>query len=74
MPKHQDKEPTTVLISPIPLNSPDEKHMCSIFRLSFFFFFFLLKQEEVGEGVKFDSGPEIKTDIHKWTIIGGKVS
>lgn len=46
--------------------------MCS--RFSLHFFPLLLKQEEVGEGVKFDSGPEIKTDTHKWAIIGGKVS
>lgn len=38
-----------------------------------FEFFSLLKQE-VGEGVKFDSGPEIKSDTHKRAVIGGKVS
>lgn len=31
--KARETEPVTVLISLMPLKSPDEKHMCSIFRL-----------------------------------------
>lgn len=64
---------TKPVISDFPHPSKQPRWKAPVFQ-SKALILFLLKQEEVGERVKLDSGPEIKTDTHKWTIIGGKVS